>query len=118
MAYTDKTVKSDVGELPPIKKVKTDFNNIKLSKAQFIEKRNKEKELEKRLAAEKKRIEAEIEAEEAAKQKELEELGAEDAANEESQEPVDEVETVKGKGKSGKGKGKVAAPAAAAEETV
>lgn len=56
------TVKSKE-ELPEPKKVKTDHNNINLSRDQFIEKRRKEKELNARLAVEQARIEKEIDAE-------------------------------------------------------
>lgn len=50
-------------ELPEVKRVKTDFNNINLSKEEFIAKRRKEKEFEARLEIEKEKIEKELEEE-------------------------------------------------------
>lgn len=51
-------------ELPPIKKVETDFNNINLSRDQFEEKYRKKKEIEGKLALEKLRLEREFAEEE------------------------------------------------------
>lgn len=51
-------------ELPEVKKVKTNYNNINLSRDEFIDKRRKEKALEARLELAKKKIESELEEEE------------------------------------------------------
>lgn len=78
-------------ELPEVKKVKTDFNNINLSKDEFEAKYRKERELEARMEVEKVRIEKELEKEfkkEQEAKKKLAEEKAKQQGNTETQEEV------------------------------
>lgn len=56
-------------ELPAIKPVKTDYSNLNLSRDEFMEKRRKEKELEKRLEIERLKIEEEFKEEDTKKKR-------------------------------------------------